>query len=251
MAISRTIYTQGVVTVSGVDLFAQSVNFSHNLPKESVTALGRTSFQRVESGPETATVEVTFYPTGGEGGVLGRLIAGSIAAVPSYVSVSTNMGSLSNALLSSIRGDAAIGSIPSVTATFIGTAAAAAANATPSSAAITTIKTTENVTVNGSGCAQRASFSWDIPIEPIQCLGNDIATGSEFFGNPPGSASINVEGTTVPETVTQVDIGNFTFNLGTGAALSSRSNNLAVGQLHGTFSSVTEGLGVNCTILDS
>lgn len=251
MPITRTIYTQGVVTVSGVDLFAQSVSFSHNLPKESVTALGRTSFQRVESGPETATVEVTFYPTGGEGGVLGRLIAGSIAAVPSYVDVSTNMGSLSNALLSSIRGDAAIGSIPSVTATFIGTAATAAANATPSSAAITTIRTTENVSVNGSGCAQRASFSWDIPIEPIQCLGNDIATGSEFFGNPPGSASINVEGTTVPETVTQVDIGNFTFNLGTGAALSSRSNNLAVGQLHGTFSSVTDGLGVNCTISDS
>lgn len=251
MAISRTIYTQGVVTVSGIDLFAQSVNFSHNLPKESVTALGRTSFQRVESGPETATVEVTFYPTGGEGGLLGRLIAGSIAAVPSYIPVSTNIGSLSNALLSSIRGDAAIGSIPTVTATFIGTAAAAAANATPSSAAITTIKTTENVTVNGSGCAQRASFSWDIPIEPIQCLGNDIATGSEFFGNPPGSASINCEGTTVPETVTQVDIGNFTFNLGTGAALSSRSNNLAVGQLHGTYSSVTDGLGVNCTIADS
>ena len=131
------------------------------------------------------------------------------------------------------------------------TQAAAAANASPSSAAITTIQTTEAVTVNASGCAQKASFSWDLPIEPISCLGNVISTGSEFFGNPPGSASINAEGTTAPETVTQIDIGNFTFNLGAGASLASRSNNLAVGQMHGTFNSVTDGLAINATFADS
>lgn len=251
MPITRTIYTQGVVTVDGNELFAQSVNWNHNMPKESLTALGRTSFQRVPSGPETATLEVTFYPTGGEGGLLSTLTADSLAVAPTRSTVACNVGGLTNALLSSVKGDVAVGSIPTITASFIGTYAAAAADASPSSAAITTIQTTEAVTINGSGCAQRASFSWDVPIEPISCLGRVITTGAEFFGNPPGSASINAEGTTAPETVTQIDIGNFTFNLGVGASLSSRSNNLAVGQMHGTFNSVTDGLAVNATFADS
>lgn len=251
MPISRTIYTQGVATVDGNELFAQSVNWTHNMPKESVTALGRTSFQRVASGPETATLEVTFYPTGGEGTLLSTLAADSAAVAPTRSTIATNIGGLENALLTSVRGDASVGAIPTITVSFMGTYAAAAANASPSSAAITTIQTTEAVSINGSGCAQRASFSWDMPVEPISCLGNVITTGSEFFGNPPGSASINAEGTTAPETVTQIDIGNFTFNLGAGSSLSSRSNNLAVGQMHGTFSSVTDGLGVNATFADS
>ena len=121
MAISRTIYTQGVATVSGQELFAQSVNWTHNTPQESVTALGRTSFQRVPSGPETATLEVTFYPTGGEGGLLSLLAADSAAVAPTRCTIATNIGGLENALLTSVRGDASIGSIPTITASFMGT----------------------------------------------------------------------------------------------------------------------------------
>lgn len=263
MAIQRTIYTQGFVTVvdpienDGIGdptpLFAQSISWSHNTPKESLTALGRTSFQRVSSASETVSLEVTIYPTGSEGNLLDHLTKGALAIIPSGTSIRTNLGGLDGALLSSVKGEASVGSIPSVTLSFIGRYAVSGAPIDSSTSPITTIRTTEQVGVSASGCAQKASFSWDLPIEPMSCLGSIISTGAEFFGNPPGSASISVEGTTDPNFVNQVDIGNFTFKLGdpdrpagTGATIASRSNNLAVGQINGTFNTVTEGLAIDC-----
>lgn len=251
MAISRTIYTVGTVKVNGTELFAQSASFSEAKPKESISAFGRTSVQRVSSGPETTTFEVTFYPTGGEGGLLQGLMTDTAAQTPTRCSVVSNIGTLAEALLMSIKGDASIGSVPTVTASFLGLASGNAADAVPSSAAITTIRTTEQVSINGAGCAQKASFSWDMPVEPITCLGRSIASGAEFFGNPPGTASINAEGTTSPGAVTTLDIGNFTFTLGSGSSVSSSTVNLAVGQMHGTFNTVTEGIAINSTIADS
>ena len=41
-------------------------------------------------------------------------------------------------------------------------------------------------------CAQSASFSWDMPVEIILCLGSNPATDGLALGNPPGSASFTV-----------------------------------------------------------
>lgn len=246
MAITRTIYSQCRVTVSGVNFLGQSVNFNAKQPKENITAFGYKSVQRVPSGPETASMEVTFYPTGGEAEIISLLATDTAAQAPIRCAVNTNFGSVKNALLTSVRGDASVGSVPTVTLSFMGTDDSInnLASVTPSSTAITNIKTTESVTINGSGCAQKATFSWDMPVEPINCLGNSIATGAEFFGNPPGSASITAEGTTFPGPVTSVDLGSFAFNIGAGASVSSSSVNVAVGQLHGTYNTTTEGIAI-------
>lgn len=247
--ISRTIYSQGSLSVSGVALLAQSVSHNHNKPKENITAFGFKSVQRVASGPETATMEVTFYPTGGEAAVVDLLATDTQAQNPIRTTVRSNVGSIKEALMTSVRGDASVGSVPTVTLSFVGIDddANVLAAVTPSATAITSIQTTEVVSVNGSGCAQKATFSWDIPVEPINCLGKDIETGAEHFGNPPGSASISVEGTTEPGIVTKVDLGHFAFFVGSGASVSSSSANLAVGQLFGTFNTTTEGIGIEAS----
>lgn len=251
MSVARTIYTVGSVTVSGFPLLAQSVNHSINTPKESVSAFGRTSVQRVASGPVTATADITFYPTGGEHVLFQALMTDSARVNPTRVAVLTTMGSLSNALLTSLKGDASIGSIPTISASFLGVNDTTSLTVTGVSTAITEIKTTESVSVSASGCAQKASFSWNMPVEPLLCLGTVISTGAEFFGNPPGSASISVEGTTDPGLATKVDLGHFAFALSSGADISSSTKNLAVGQLFGTYNTVSEGIAIDCTVAAS
>ena len=248
MAIQRTLYTVGTITVSGVPLFAQSISHSHSRPRESISALGRSNVQRTASGPETAQVEVTFYVTGGEHVLLQALMTDAARQSPTRVAVQSTMGSLSQALMTSLKGDASIGSVPTVSASFNGINDVTTITTATSAAAITEILTTESVSVNGSGCSQKASFSWDMPVEPIMCLGNSIATGAEWFGNPPGSASISVEGTTDPGRATKVDIGNFSFSLSSSSDIDSTTKNLAVGQLFGTFNTVTSDIAINCSV---
>ena len=249
MAITRSVYTQGVATVDGVSLLAQSVSFTHDQPKENVAAFGFSSAARVASGPETSTIEITFFPTGGEHTKIQSLSEQSRAAAPTLINVVTNVAAISGAILTSVAGEGAVGGIPTVTVGFVGIRADSlkSTGVAASNAAITNIKTSANVGANISGCAQKASFNWSIPVQPILCLSGDIATSAEFFGNPPGTASISVEGTTEPGVCSGVDIGNFSFALGSGASTSSSSANLAVGDLFGTFNTTTETAATACT----
>lgn len=249
MALSRSVYTQGTVTIGGTGVLAQSVSFTHDQPKESVTAYGFTSAARVASGPETSTMEITFFPTGGEAAMINALAVQSRAQTPTVIDVRSNICSISGAILTSVAGEGAVGAVPTVTVSFIGgnDSGNILSAITASNAAITNIKTSADVSVNGTGCAQKASFNWSIPVQPIICLGNNISTSAEFFGNPPGTASISVEGTTSPGATTTVDIGNFAINLNAGASVSSSTASLAVGDLFGTFNTTTETVATACT----
>lgn len=254
MAITRSVYTQGSVQINGTGVLAQSVSFTHDQPKESVAAFGFTSAARVASGPETSTMEITFFPTGAgtEAAMVHFLAAQSRSQDPVLITVASNVAAISGAVLTSVAGEGAIGGVPTVTVGFIGVRNdGGKISATASNSAITNVKTTANVTVNSTGCAQKASFNWSIPVQPILCLGNNIATSAEFFGNPPGTASIAVEGTTEPGIASGVDLGNFAFSLGEGCSTTSSSANLAVGDLFGTFNTTTESVATASSFTQS
>jgi hypothetical protein len=97
-------------------------------------------------------------------------------------------------------------------------------------------------------CAQSASFSWDMPVEIILCLGSDPAKDGLALGNPPGSSSITVEALSAQ---LSMDISPLNYNLRigsygmwlTGGRIDSRTHNLAIGDLYGTYNYVIGGTG--------
>lgn len=97
-------------------------------------------------------------------------------------------------------------------------------------------------------CAQSASFSWDMPVEIILCLGSDPATDGLALGNPPGSSSITVEALSAQ--LSEVVLAqNYNLNVGAyniglmAANIDSRTHNLAVGDLYGTYNYVLGSTG--------
>jgi hypothetical protein len=102
-------------------------------------------------------------------------------------------------------------------------------------------------------CAQSASFAWDVPVELILCLGSNPATDGHALGNPPGSASFTVEALKeqlVTHTAAQtyvLTIGDYTFTLAQGN-IDSRTHNLAVGDLFGSYNYVIGGTGDGYTV---
>jgi hypothetical protein len=97
-------------------------------------------------------------------------------------------------------------------------------------------------------CAQSASFSWDMPVELILCLGANPATDGLALGNPPGSSSVTVEALSaqLSHKSMRADyyMGLGTYKIGLmGAAIDSRTHNLAVGDIHGTYNYVLGSTG--------
>lgn len=97
-------------------------------------------------------------------------------------------------------------------------------------------------------CAQSASFSWDMPVEIILCLGSNPASDGLALGNPPGSASFTVEALSA-QLQSNTASANYGLNIGqygfflTNGNIDSRTHNLAVGDLYGTYNYVVGGTG--------
>jgi hypothetical protein len=97
-----------------------------------------------------------------------------------------------------------------------------------------------------TGCAQSASFAWDLPVETLLCLGGNPKLDGHTLGNPPGTASMTVEALSLQlEKNTNAQnynlrIGIYNFQLGKGA-IDSRTHNLAVGDLFGSYNYVIGG----------
>lgn len=96
-------------------------------------------------------------------------------------------------------------------------------------------------------CAQSASFSWDVPVETILCLGSDPATDGIALGNPPGSSSFTVEALSVQlvgrgKQDYKLALGAYQFSMA-GGNIDSRTHSLAVGDLYGSFNYVIGGTG--------
>jgi len=97
-------------------------------------------------------------------------------------------------------------------------------------------------------CAQSVSFAWDVPVETILCLGGDPTKDGIALGNPPGTASFTVEAlssqlnTKTASQNYQLLFGHYQFKLANGN-IDSRTHNLAVGDLYGSYNYVIGGTG--------
>jgi hypothetical protein len=97
-----------------------------------------------------------------------------------------------------------------------------------------------------TGCAQSASLAWDLPVETLLCLGANPQHDGHTLGNPPGTSSFTVEALSLQlEQNTNAQnyllvLGAYMFNL-TNGAIDSRTHNLAVGDLFGSYNYVIGG----------
>lgn len=97
---------------------------------------------------------------------------------------------------------------------------------------------------NFAGCVQTATFSWEVPVERIQCLGESV-TSSTNFSNPPGTSTLTLEGIDVPYPVSGLTLGDMRIMLN-NAKVVSREHNLAVGDVAATFN-----LSLEATAMDA
>jgi len=97
-----------------------------------------------------------------------------------------------------------------------------------------------------TGCAQSASFSWDLPVETILCLGANPKADGIALGNPPGTSSFTVEALSLQleQNINaqnyRLIIGTYTLDMANGS-IDSRTHNLAVGDLYGSYNYVIGG----------
>jgi len=262
MAITRTIYTQSeaLVTLSSTTTTfstVQNATYTTNLPKQDVTVFGQLgSVQRVQVEPESASIEFSFVPRdAGNGGSLGAEVNAMMqdAMLPAPTRAAVNVpgiGAVTGAILSSVAGDIAVGAIPTITLSFEGMPSGVPAGGPgASSTASITVATPSGVTVGALSCAQSAAVAWDLPVDRIMCLDSG-PNEAEAFGQLPGTSSITAEGTETGSKVTGVSLGHFHFGLGANAEIESMTNNLAVGELFGTFNVVTSDTAGSCTVID-
>jgi hypothetical protein len=91
-----------------------------------------------------------------------------------------------------------------------------------------------------------------MPVELVLCLGKNPATEGEALSSPPGTASITIEGlqetTTTSAIIKKLKIGAYRFKLGAGAEVDSRTHNMAVGELFGTYNYVVGSTADSCSM---
>ena len=275
VAKTRVIYTEGLVTVTGVGTStiqtAQNATFTLTIPRENVNSMG---YEGVVDRPQLdatdATLEFAFIPqTTGSAGLandmqataMEALRADAVKGTPTRAGVSAlGVGSLTGALMNSVAVDGAIGAMPTTTIGFTGVDGGVPGKGQPAQASGLTVTLVEpkDITLgnkllpNGS-CAQSAAVAWDMPVEVVICLSDDPNADGEAFGNPPGTASITVESLedelaagTAQQDYT-LDIGDFSYNLN-NARVDSKTNSMAVGDLFATFNYVLGGTADGFTI---
>jgi len=300
MAINRKIYTAGIAHIKwtqdpqGVtqlhtantyvidtgSLVVQSLDWSRDIPKETITAFGTTAFSRVANEATSVELEMEVYPTAGIGARVKLMAVETLKETPDRMNIYTSAGHCVHALMSSCEFEASVGDVPTMSLSFQGQANTAVANCTTTAssslAALVNVGTTSTIAaglygdVYSGGCnttsifntvfPQSFSASWDGGVETIARLKDNIDV-VYAFGNPPGEASIECEGLSNPGTVQYLSLYtkndaagsssgplaiDMTFDNGAGD-LSSESVSNAVGELFQTFSTTTEGTAVGVT----
>lgn len=305
MAISRTIYTQGKVTlktgsiggtlgnfavVSGV----QNATFSLNTPRENVNSFGfKGLVDKVQVAPETATATFSYVLPKNDmqtdtylgnanhlspskiSGLMGDAAADTHSGV--HVEVA-GLGTLMSGVLSSFNINAAVGELATVEMTFEGVPSGGqssddglpAKNSTITTATyevltpdrisgylpdnalgsdgdtdpdLITTEGGENNIGNFGGCVRTATFSWEIPIETVQCLGESVSQAYRF-SNPPGTSSLVLEGIDVPYAVSGLTLGDMRVSL-KNAKFVSREHNMAVGEVTSTYNLTLEATALD------
>jgi len=96
---------------------------------------------------------------------------------------------------------------------------------------------------NFGGCVRSATFSWEIPIETVQCLGESVSQAYRF-SNPPGTSSLVLEGIDVPYAVSGLTLGDMRVSL-KNAKVVSREHNMAVGEVTSTYNLTLEATALD------
>jgi len=270
MALSRIVYTHsGVEIVSGGNTYdvetAQNATVTFNIPRENVNVFGKSgTVDRPQLDAADATVEFSMIPQdAGEvpaltGAILDGFIDETLANAPTRITsvAAGGVGQINNALMNSLSAEASIGTMANMTLSFTGTPVVAIPTAPGTGDAVAMkLVTPKDIALHTSlgqdgKCAQSASAAWDVPVETVLCLGGDPEdpTDVHTFGNPPGTASITIEGLedALVYTALPIDylltIGVYTWTLKLGR-VDSQTNSLAVGDVFGTFNYVIGGTG--------
>lgn len=240
---NRTIYTTSQLNINGTGFLVKSVSYDRPFQKETIEEFGSKGFLLAQNEPDVCTLDFSFYPTGSVlGGLFQDLKLQTESDTPTRVSVSSNVGSLQNALLTSLKGEASIGSVPTMSAKFIGAFdSSLSALSSPSTGVISSVPTTENITVNGTSCPQKVSFSWEVPVKAVPTYDESLTNPSSFFGDLPGKFAINIDQIQPPTgSITGVNFDNFTVGF-SGHSIMSSGVSLAVGDLFATLSLSIEG----------
>ena len=235
---TRTLYTDTNVRINGSGLIAQSFNLNKSMPHESVEEYGNDDFYQVQGEPSTANCEISCYPVSGTfGNLIQQLTSHSRSSNPTRETVLSNFGGLDHALLTSLRMDAAIGSVPMANLSFIGAISTSSLAPSSVSTAINTVLTTESISINGGDiCAQRCSFDWNIAVSPIPKYDESLSYPTGFFGEPVGVANLSLEGITEPlAMVNSVNFGGFTAQF-TDIKVISSGINQSIGSVGATYS---------------
>jgi hypothetical protein len=267
----------------------QNATFTLTIPRADVNSLGFSGvIGRPQLEASSATIEFSWIPliTPAAGNALTEddddhvlteldlndLMQDCLENSPVYVGVDAhNVGQITSSLMTSLSGDASVGALPTFTASFLGKKGGQIGADTDGAGGSEKqedhidadgvdvgITEPHNISVLGGvghneaqGCVQTGSFTWDMPVELVLCLGDDPDTKGEALSSPPGTASITVEGLSEvvdAKKVTKLKIGEYAFSLGAHAEIDSRTSNMAVGELFGTFNYVVGSTADSCSM---
>lgn len=235
---TRTLYTDTNVKINGSGLIAQSFSLNKSMPHEQIDVYGSNFFNQVQGEPSTANCEISCYPVSGTfGNLLQQLTSHTRSSDPTRETVLSNFGGLDHALLTSLRMDAAIGSVPIANLSFIGAIATGRLVSSSVSTSINTVQTTESISINGGDiCAQRCSFDWAIPVASIPKYDESLSYPTGFFGEPVGVTNVSLEGITEPlSMVDSINFGGFSVAF-TDIKVISSGVNQAIGTIGATYS---------------
>jgi hypothetical protein len=264
MPITRTIYTEGAVAISGFPFgqrFLSGVSSSSvdiQTPRQDVNSFGVLgSINKVQLEPINASAEVTMYICNHNSGIIPFLIGESTSQSPNYFDISiSGLGVVKNALLSSFSIEAAVGSIPTISMVFDGQSgqnlSAGVAPTTPNTGTIS-LEVPNTITgimfSGGSTCAQNMNFSWEMPVERVNCLGNPI-NNSTIFPRFPGTFSLSIDGTQSPFLVTGLNINIYSAAFPKALEV-SRSHNMAIGDAAASYNLTQEATALDLSFYEN
>jgi hypothetical protein len=286
MAITRTIYTQGKLTIdsgattnwavlSGV----QNATYTINTPRENVNQFSAKGLiDKVQVAPTEATITCSFIipskaqSTAASGlhiaptALNGLIQMGSLTEGLENITVTAGgLGKITGAILSSININAAAGELPTMELTFQGIPPSNPIDtdaeidgtkvSNPPIATSYLVTTPDIISGFAGGTAvsftagdsntdaiRTATFAYDMPVERIQRLGESVDLATPF-GNPPGTASLTLEGTNVANisNFSGIVIGPYVFAVGGRLDVVSREHSMAVGDISASYSVNYEG----------
>jgi len=265
--------TTNWAVLSGV----QNVSYSLNTPRENVSQFSAKGLvDKVQVAPTEGTITCSFIIPDSTTALGDHITAAELNGLmqnaqltdnplPNMIITAGGLGKISGAVLSSINVNAAVGDLPTMELTFEGVpltnpvdtdAEAGGSKKSPIPVATTFNVVTPTFVSGFAGdvkvdltagdssddSIQTFTFGWDMPVERIQRLGESV-NATQPFGNPPGTATMSLEGTNIPNiaNLSGIAVGPYTFAIGGRVDIISREHSMAVGDVSASFTVNYEG----------